>query len=536
MSKQRESLFRQKALQQLSSAEKLDQLIQVVSPKDWLPLVILSILGFSGLIWAIFGRIPITVRGEGILIHPRRIITLQSAIAGELTALNIDSGQCIEKGTILANIDPKSQKQQLKHKQERFIQLQQQTTQTTTLRNQRKTLEKQEIEAQKRRLQQRLKDVQSNRPKLYEQELISLKQQRSILENRLKNRQDLTPIIQEQESRTLTAQKESIEKQLQDARELSPILKNRLEKRQQLIEQGAIAEEVVLQAEQEYRENGQRIIELTAQLRELSLEKTEIQQRYLDNLNEIEDIKGQLQQLNAQDIELQQKSLDTDNEIAQLNTDIQQLETRLKQLEQETVEAANLEENQIQQVRQEIEWLKQEIKNNSVIKSPYQGCLLEITATVGQYVEQGTSLGTLQTQTQQTKVVGVSYFPLGQGSQIKQGLKALVTPDTVQKSRYGGIVAEISEVSPFPVTTAGVASLIGNPEVARQLIGDNEGKFEVIVELSQSSATISGYQWSSSQGPPLKFSLGTTTSVSVIVEERAPITFILPILREWIIR
>ncbi|NES67365.1 MAG: NHLP bacteriocin system secretion protein, partial [Okeania sp. SIO2D1] len=45
--------------------------------------------------------------------------------------------------------------------------------------------------------------------------------------------------------------------------------------------------------------------------------------------------------------------------------------------------------------------------------------------------------------------------------------------------------------------------------------------------------TFSGYQWSSSKGPQQKLTAGTTTTTRVRVEERAPITFVLPILREW---
>ena len=58
-------------------------------------------------------------------------------------------------------------------------------------------------------------------------------------------------------------------------------------------------------------------------------------------------------------------------------------------------------------------------------------------------------------------------------------------------------------------------------------------KIEAIAELKVESKTFSGYKWSSSEGPQLKISPGTTTTVRVTVEERSPMTFILPILREW---
>ena len=55
----------------------------------------------------------------------------------------------------------------------------------------------------------------------------------------------------------------------------------------------------------------------------------------------------------------------------------------------------------------------------------------------------------------------------------------------------------------------------------------------VFAELQPDTSTFSGFRWSSSKGPQMKMSPGTTTSVRVTVEEQAPITFVLPILKSW---
>ena len=122
---------------------------------------------------------------------------------------------------------------------------------------------------------------------------------------------------------------------------------------------------------------------------------------------------------------------------------------------------------------------------------------------------------------------------MADGKKIQPGMKVLITPDTVKRTRYGGIMGEITEVSPFPVTSETATSVVGNPEVVQQVIGQEGGKVEVLAQLITESTTYSGYKWSSSEGPELEISPGTTTTVRVIVEELSPITFILPILREW---
>lgn len=66
---QNSTLFRKESLERLSSPEQLDQLMQIVSPKSWLPLGTLGVLVIGGLIWSVLGRIPITVTGDGLLVE-----------------------------------------------------------------------------------------------------------------------------------------------------------------------------------------------------------------------------------------------------------------------------------------------------------------------------------------------------------------------------------------------------------------------------------------------------------------------------------
>ncbi|HHP7246207.1 MAG TPA: hypothetical protein ACFE0H_16135 [Elainellaceae cyanobacterium] len=68
--KNKTTIFRKESLERLSSPEQLDQIMQVVNPKSWLPLVALgAVMGFA-LLWGILGRIPITATGRGLLVYP----------------------------------------------------------------------------------------------------------------------------------------------------------------------------------------------------------------------------------------------------------------------------------------------------------------------------------------------------------------------------------------------------------------------------------------------------------------------------------
>ena len=61
-------IFRQAALERLSSPEQLDQLMQVTTPKGWLALIALTGLLVMVVIFGFVARIPITVTGQCILL------------------------------------------------------------------------------------------------------------------------------------------------------------------------------------------------------------------------------------------------------------------------------------------------------------------------------------------------------------------------------------------------------------------------------------------------------------------------------------
>ncbi|MEM6401052.1 MAG: NHLP bacteriocin system secretion protein [Cyanobacteria bacterium P01_D01_bin.116] len=470
------TIFRQQSLEGLSSPERLDRLMQVVTPKDWLPLAGLAVFGILGIVWSVKGTIPITVNGKGVLINPRQVVQFQSPISGQLQSLNIRNGQCVKKDDILGIINPSDIKQQLQQQRDKMAQLKQQAQKTTLLRQQRTQLETEAITTERRSLKQRLQDTQNLTPRMKDEGLNSISQQRSSLNQRLK-----------------------------DARELTPVLQKRLTKQQKLQKQGAISQERVLQAEQEYRQARQNISEIQVQLQQLQVQKTELQQKYQKNLNNTTQIKAELEKLN----------------------------TRSKQLEQNNLEASNNEKNQIVEVQQTIARLEKQVTDNSIIKSPHSGCILETTATTGQFLNPGTALGTLQIGEKGIDTMSVTYFAVEHGKKIQPGMKIFITPDTVKRTRYGGIIGKITEVSPLPITSQGATSVVGNPEVVQKLMGQGGGKIEAIAKLEMDSKTFSGYQWSSSKGPQLEITTGTTTTVRVTVEERAPITFVLPIFKEW---
>ncbi len=182
---QKQNLFRKESLERLSSPERLDQLMQVVSPKSWLPLASLGSLVVVALIWSIFGRIPITVEGRGVLIYPRKVVALQAKSSGQLLALNVNAGDVVKKGDVLATVDQVDLRKQLQLQRAKLAELEEQDRNTNLVQVQRQDLDRKAIQEQRQSLQQRLKIVQDLTPILREKGLVSIQRDRQNLQRSL---------------------------------------------------------------------------------------------------------------------------------------------------------------------------------------------------------------------------------------------------------------------------------------------------------------------------------------------------------------
>ncbi len=468
-------LFRQESLERLSSPEKLDRLMRVVNPKGWIPLATLGFLSMTALTWSIFGRIPITVQGAGVLVYPSTVVPIQAKSSGQLVKLNVREGEQVKKGEIIATIDRSDRQEQLNLAKAKLAQLQNQNSEANSVQVQRK-----------------------------KQDLQAIQEQRQSLEQRLQIVENLTPTLKEKGLSAIQRQRQNLEQRQQTLEGLRPTFQLRFESREMLFERGAISEDVFLEAKQEYLNNLGNIDEVKAQLKELDVREAEAYQQYLSNLNEIKNIQAQ----------------------------IQELDSKQANLTQQDWEKSTSRTREIQEVEREIAQIEQQIDSETQIVSQHSGKILELTVNPGQVIDAGTRLASIDTDNRGGNLKGITYFPVQDGKKIQPGMEIQITPQTIKRERFGGIVATVTKVSPFPITTEAAANAVGNPQIIAGLVPETQPVvIQVAAKLKPDPETFSGFQWSSSSGPELKISSGTTTSARVKITERAPITFVFPILR-----
>ncbi|WP_427158678.1 NHLP bacteriocin system secretion protein [Aliinostoc sp. HNIBRCY26] len=529
---QKRNLFRKESLERLSSPERLDQLIQVVSPRSWLPLTSLGLLVSSALIWSIFGRIPITIEGRGVLVYPSKVIAIQSDSSGQLVQLNFKAGDTVKKGDILAVIDQSKVQKQLQQQRLKLASLMAQDQAVASLQNQEDIQEKRTITQQRLNAQQQIHELQTLTPILREKSRESIAKQTSQLQQRMKELEALVPILQKTNRENLQEQRKSFQQRIQAAKAQLPLLQKRVESRRSLLEQKVISDDTFVQAQEEYLRKVEDVAQLETQLKELEVRENDSQEKYINNLNEIASIRSQLQKLEVDETNAEQSYLNNLNQIAKLQADLKTLDSQEANTAKQNLQEATQRTKEIQEVKSNIAQLELELQKNSQIISQYSGRILEITVNPGEVISAGNRLASIDAENPNSKLVGISYFAIADGKKIQPGMQMQITPQTVKRERFGGIVGNVTNVSSFPITKEAVAKEVGNPELAAGLISEKQdGVMQIFANLELDPKTASGYKWSSSAGPQLKISSGTTTMVRVTVEERAPITFVLPILR-----
>lgn len=534
MSDSAKKLFREEALERLSSPERLDQLMNVVNPQAWLPLAGLGSLVAIAALWSVFGRLPLTVSGQGVLLYPRSVVQLQAPSEGTVVELKIKPGDNVNKGDVIGIISQPSLEQQLAQEKNKLRELLNQAEDSNTVLNKRLASERANLLKQRINLRASL-ERESILPALRQKNLKFLSQNRAAIEQRLTSDQQILPKLLTRSLDSLQQKREGLNKRVEQINKLLPQLQEQLEARRKLYKEGIVSADVMLTAQREYFDSLAQLSDLEGQQKQLDVEQSNTERQYLDSKNQTNELNVKLQEIQVQQVDIERQYQQSLNTLDEINTKLRDVDSQLARLDQEQLESSINRNNNIEEVRRRIAQLEREIELKSQITSEYDGKVIELSVLPGQIVTGGTRLGAINATGTDAKLMSVIYFADKDGKQIKSGMEVQVTPSLVKRERFGGILGKVQTVTPFPVTVQDMSSIIGNQNLAESLAeslaqGGGKAPIQVFAELEPAN-TNSGYKWSSSKGPDIKLSSGTTVQVRVKVGEIAPIAYVIPIFK-----
>jgi HlyD family secretion protein len=112
-------------------------------------------------------------------------------------------------------------------------------------------------------------------------------------------------------------------------------------------------------------------------------------------------------------------------------------------------------------------------------------------------------------------------------------VKVQITPTIVKREEYGGIWGQVTKISQASITQEGATHLVGNPAVLPTLMEQGKSYIVVSSKLELDPQT-KKYRWTTSRGPEQEITDGTTTTVNITIEERAPISYVIPLLKSLV--
>jgi HlyD family secretion protein len=471
---QMEDLFREKPLERLASPpEQLEATLHLLRPSHWLLLTGLALLIATGLGWSVLGRIPVMVSGRGVILRPLQVTSIQSSASGLIGRLDINVGDRVKAGDVLGAIEQPALRKQIELEKAKLKELQEDSRSAAARRAERQQMERRFNELQRKEIQVNMQEMGELAEKVRS---IGLK--------------------------SIETQRESYQKLIQRNEELLKSQKERLERIRELQRLGYAASETVTEAEASVFQVVNRLVDLDLQTQQLTVQAAQTETAYLEKLHQITALRERLRMLDLQE----------------------------QKIVQEDVAATAVDERQLHEIERSIARLESDLATQGRIVSEHTGRILEITVRTGQVVSAGTRLGALEIENSTQALICLSYFAVKDGKLLKDGTPVQITLDTVKQERFGCLLGTVKSVSSFPVSAESAAHVIGNQQLAAELTAQFR-QIQVIASLRPDARTPSGFAWSSGQGPTLIPTAGTTATISAIVEERAPITFLFPSLR-----
>lgn len=188
-------------------------------------------------------------------------------------------------------------------------------------------------------------------------------------------------------------------------------------------------------------------------------------------------------------------------------------------------EQGRMRQISLQAIEQRVSSTKATVQAGAEIRSTVSGKVVSIAKQVGDLVSNGELIAEVESGGEQANTLEVVAFVSSQtGQRVRPGHPAQITVAGIPREEYGFLRGEVKFVSQYPESPSVIARIMGDGRIA-------EASYRVVIVPTADPSTPTGFAWSTGRGPNTQISGGTGISVAVEVDQRAPISMVLPIIR-----
>lgn len=181
-----------------------------------------------------------------------------------------------------------------------------------------------------------------------------------------------------------------------------------------------------------------------------------------------------------------------------------------------------------------VQALREQLTRMDAVLTPFAGKVIATKANVGQIVQPGTPILTLERQgaAQAGVPMVIVYVTAADGKKIKVGMPAEVSPSTSRREEDGYLRGRVVRVADVPASSASMARVLQNDRLVESFMSGLRTPFEVEVELETEPGDPTTPRWSSQRASALKVDSGTLADIRFTVRSMPLIAVAIPALQD----
>lgn len=167
-------------------------------------------------------------------------------------------------------------------------------------------------------------------------------------------------------------------------------------------------------------------------------------------------------------------------------------------------------------------------QGDKVVRSIAAGRVTTLVARIGTVVTTGADVATVERVSGNADpLLAMLYVPADSAATVPVGASVDLTVQSVPTDEYGMLRGRVKAIGRTAQSDQKISGFLGDKELAGQFTKDGP-PVAVLVSLERSSATKSGYKWSSAGGPPFALDSMTLANGAFHLAEQRPIDWLLP--------
>ncbi|QKV96487.1 HlyD family efflux transporter periplasmic adaptor subunit [Streptomyces sp. NA02950] len=167
-------------------------------------------------------------------------------------------------------------------------------------------------------------------------------------------------------------------------------------------------------------------------------------------------------------------------------------------------------------------------RGSSVVRTLAAGRLTTLVASIGSVLTTGADVASIErVRHSRDPLTATLYVPAGRAASVPVGAPVDLGVQSAPTQTYGVLRGHVRAVGRTAQSRQQIGSHLGSDQLGEEFSKDGP-PVAVLVRLDRSTATRSGYRWSSPKGPPFTLDSMTLATGTVHLADRHPIEWLLP--------